>query len=257
MTGDTDRRIFIAGNWKMHKTPAEAEDFISRLVAMLPRDPGVDVALAPPFPALEASVRAAAGSPVSIAAQNVFWEKEGAFTGEVSVGMLKALGVGLVIIGHSERRQLFGETDETINRRVKAALDGDLAPIVCVGETLDQREAEQTFQVLKTQLISGLAGLDQAAAKRLTIAYEPVWAIGTGRTATPDMARQVHFFLREKLAELFDKRLANNIRILYGGSVKPENTADLMAQPDIDGALVGGASLKAEVFQKIIMFKGE
>jgi len=252
MTETSIRRPFIAGNWKMYKTAAQAAEYVSGLRSMLPADPKVDVALAPAFPALEAAVRAAAGSPIAIAAQNVFWETEGAFTGEVSAPMLNDLGVELVIIGHSERRQYFGETDQTVNRRLKTAVSNGLRPIVCIGETLEQREAGLTFSVLETQLKDGLAGLDHEAAEKLVLAYEPVWAIGTGRTATPETAQEAHQFIRNKLIQLFDKRLANHIRLLYGGSVKPENTADLLAQPDLDGALVGGASLKVDVFYKIV-----
>ena len=251
------RRPFIAGNWKMYKTAAAAEDYVARLKTMLHDDPDVDVALAAPFTTLESAVRAAAGSPIRIAAQNVFWEEEGAFTGEISAGMLRALEVGLVVIGHSERRQYFGETDQTVNRRVKAALAGGLDPIVCVGETLAQREGRRTNRVLRNQISKGLDGLTKKQARRLTIAYEPVWAIGTGRTATPDTAQKAHLFIRGLLEKQFDKTIANSVRILYGGSVKPENAAELMAQPDIDGALVGGASLKPDVFYRIIDFKGD
>ncbi len=257
MTAAKGRRPFIAGNWKMFKTVGETSDFIGEFRKLLPEAPDADVALAPPFPCLETAVRAAAGSPVAIAAQNVFWEAEGAFTGEVSVGMLKSLGVNMVIIGHSERRQYFGETDQTVNRRIKAALSGGLAPILCLGETLEQRESGRTFSVLAAQFSGAMDGVSPADAARITLAYEPVWAIGTGKTATPEMAQEVHAFLRREFEKLFDKSLANDVRILYGGSVKPDNAADLMAQPDIDGALVGGASLKADVFAKILRYKGE
>jgi triosephosphate isomerase len=246
------RRPLIAGNWKMYKTSQEAVGFIEQLKAKLTPDLEVDVALAPAFPALEAAVKAAAGSPISIAAQNVYWEAEGAYTGEVSVGMLKAIGVGMVIIGHSERRQFFGETDETVNKRVKAALAAGLTPIVCIGETLAEREADKTFEVLEVQVRDGLADLDQAGAGRLIVAYEPVWAIGTGKTATPGMAQEAHAFIRDVFGKKFDKDLAIRLRILYGGSVKPANAAELMAQPDLDGALVGGAGLLPESFYGII-----
>ena len=249
------RRPLIAGNWKMFKTGAEAAAFIDQLRKLLPGDLAADVALAPPYTALESAVRAAAGSPVRIGAQNVFWEESGAYTGEVSVGMLKALGATMVIIGHSERRQYFGETDETVNKRIKAALAGGLAPIVCVGETLEERESNRTFQVIETQLGGGLSGLTRDQAAALCMAYEPVWAIGTGRTATPETAQEVHAYIRGLLAKLYDKDLANAIRILYGGSVKPDNAGSLMAQPDIDGALVGGASLKPDVFIGIIQYR--
>lgn len=255
MTMENQRRILAAGNWKMFKTAAETREYIERFKELLPPQPSVDITLAPPFTALESAVQAAAGSPIKIAAQNVFWEPEGAYTAEISVGMLTALGLEQVIIGHSERRQYFGETDETVNRRVKAALAGGMTPIVCIGETLEQREAGQTNQVLETQVRGGLAGIDRAEAERLILAYEPVWAIGTGKTATPDMAQEAHAFIRGNLENLFDKSLANGLRILYGGSVKPENAAALLGQPDIDGGLVGGASLKPEVFIGIINYK--
>ncbi len=251
-----NRRLLIAGNWKMYKTGAETVEFIERLKELLSSDSAVDVTLAPSFTSLEAAIQAAQGSSISIAAQNVFWEQEGAFTGEVSATMLKSMGVKQVIIGHSERRQYFGETDETVNRRIKAALSGGLVPIVCVGETLEQREAGQTFKILKTQLETGLEGIDSGAARTLILAYEPVWAIGTGKTATPEIAQEAHKFIRETLQDQFDKGLVSSLRILYGGSVKPENTAELLTQPDIDGGLVGGASLKPDVFYGIINYKG-
>ncbi len=251
-----NRRLLFAGNWKMYKTGAEAVEFIERLKELLSSDSAVDVTLAPSFTSLEAAIQAAQGSSISIAAQNVFWEQEGAFTGEVSATMLKSMGVKQVIIGHSERRQYFGETDKTVNRRIKAALSGGLVPIVCVGETLEQREAGQTFKILKTQLETGLEGIDSQAARTLILAYEPVWAIGTGKTATPETAQEAHKFIRETLQDRFDKGLVSSLRILYGGSVKPENTAELLTQPDIDGGLVGGASLKPDVFYGIINYKG-
>ncbi|MBW2060028.1 MAG: triose-phosphate isomerase [Deltaproteobacteria bacterium] len=252
----SNRRPLIAGNWKMYKTGAEAAAFIEHLKTLLPSDLEVDVAVAPSFAALESALRAAAGSSIMIAAQNVFWEEEGAYTGEVSVPMLKGLGIKLVIIGHSERRQYFGETDETVNQRVRTAMTHGLTPIVCIGETLEQREANQTREILKNQVNKGLAGLDIEAAQRLIIAYEPVWAIGSGRTATPEIAQEAHTVIRGMLEKVFDKDLANSIRILYGGSVKPENATELLIQPDIDGALVGGASLKPDIFFEIINFKG-
>lgn len=254
MSQENSRRLLIAGNWKMHKTAAEAADFINQLKKELPPNPEVDVTLGPAFTALESAVKAAAGSPVRIVAQNVFYEEKGAFTGEVSTGMLTAIGVSGVIIGHSERRQYFGETDETVNRRTKAALAAKLDPIVCVGETLEQREADQTLAVLETQVTEGLKGLDAAQGALLTLAYEPVWAIGTGKTATPEMAQEAHLFIRKIVEKVFDKGVANAVRILYGGSVKPANAAALMTQPDIDGALIGGASLKLEDFLGIINF---
>ena len=250
------RRTFIAGNWKMYKTGAEAAAYITQLKDLLPAPLLVDVAVAPTFTALAAALAAAAGTPIRIAAQNVFWEKAGAFTGEVSASMLENLGVTWVILGHSERRQYFGETDETVGRRLRAVLAGRLRPIVCVGERLEEREAGRTLEVLTTQLEGALAGVSLGEAARITLAYEPVWAIGTGRTATPEMAQEAHAFLRREVERRFDKPVANSIRILYGGSVKPENAAGLLTLPDIDGALVGGASLEADVFAKIIDFKG-
>jgi len=253
---ETSRRPFIAGNWKMHKTAGEAAAYIARLKELLPSPLDADVAVAPTFVALPAALAAAQGSPIGIAAQNVFWEKSGAFTGEVSTAMLEDLGVTWVILGHSERRQYFGETDETVGRRLRAVLDGRMGPIVCVGERLEEREAGRTWEVLTAQLAGALDGVSPDEAGRLTLAYEPVWAIGTGRTATPEVAQEAHAFLRQELVKRFDKPIANSIRILYGGSVKPENAAGLLTLPDIDGALVGGASLEAEVFAKIIDFKG-
>jgi triosephosphate isomerase len=255
MTTTNHRRPLIAGNWKMYKTAAETAAYVQSLKATLPAQPSVDVTIAPAFTALESAVKAAAGSPIKIAAQNVYWEKEGAFTGEISTSMLTSLGVTQVIIGHSERRQYFGETNDTVNQRLKAALAGGLQPIVCIGETLDQREARQTFQVLERQLTEGLSGLTPELTQPIVLAYEPVWAIGTGKTATPEIAQEAHHFIRRQLEKLFNKTVANSLLILYGGSVKPENAAVLMAQEDIDGALVGGASLKPEVFIEIINFK--
>ncbi len=251
---ETTRRPLIAGNWKLYKTATETASFIAELKAGLPSDLKVDVALAPPFTALETAVKAASGSPIVIAAQNVFWEKEGAFTAEISTPMLKDIGVQTVIIGHSERRQYFGETNETVNKRLKAALEAEMAPIVCIGETLSEREAERTFAVLEEQLSDGLAGLSEEDAAKLVIAYEPVWAIGTGKTATPEIAQAAHKMIREFFEKTYDKTLANTIRILYGGSVKAQNASELMAQEDIDGALVGGASLKADSFLGIIKY---
>ena len=255
MTMTSKRRPLIAGNWKMYKSAAEAAAYLQSLKSMLPAQLDVDITIAPAFTALESAVKAAAGSPIKIAAQNVFWEKEGAFTGEISAGMLTSIGVPQVIIGHSERRQYFAESDDTVNKRVKAALDGGLQPIVCIGETLDQREAHQTFKVLENQLTLGLSGISQEEIRPIVLAYEPVWAIGTGRTATTEIAQEAHHFIREQVEKLFNKTVANDLLILYGGSVKPENAAALMAQEDIDGALVGGASLKPEVFIGIINFK--
>jgi triosephosphate isomerase len=254
MSPTEGRRPFIAGNWKMHKTADEAESYINDLKNRLGPASDVDVGLAPAFPALERSVKAAAGSPIIIAAQNLHFEPEGAYTGEVSAKMLTSLGVTQVIIGHSERRQYFGETNQTVNQRAQAALNAGLKLIVCIGETLQERENGQTFSVLQAQVNEGLAGLN-VTPETLTVAYEPVWAIGTGKTATPDMAQEAHAYVRELLKKQFGDHLAAGVRIQYGGSVKPENAAELMAQPDIDGGLVGGASLKPEIFIDIIHYK--
>jgi triosephosphate isomerase len=246
---------FIAGNWKMNKTVNEAVDLVTNLKALLSNVKGVEVAVAPPYPALYAVGRALQGSFIYLAAQNLFWEERGAFTGEVSAPMLKDVGCEYVIVGHSERRQYFGETDETANRRLKAALAHGLKPIFCVGETLKDREEGKTFSVIETQLLGGLKDLTEDALSQCVIAYEPVWAIGTGKTATPEQAQEVHRFIREKLTKLYSKAAAEALRIQYGGSVTPENVKGLMEQEDIDGALVGGASLKAEAFADIVRFQ--
>ena len=245
------RRKFICGNWKMFKSPAEAAALVRELRARV-ADTGVQVAIAPPFVSLQAAKEALAGSPIQLFAQNCHWEKQGAFTGEVSAPMLKALGCDGVILGHSERRQHFGETDETVNRRLKSVLGEQLLPIVCVGETLAEREAGNTWAVVSRQTRGALAGLSAEQLLLLTLAYEPVWAIGTGKTATTAQAQEVHGQLRGLLRELGGAAVADAVRIQYGGSVKPDNAAELLSQPDIDGALVGGASLKSEDFARII-----
>jgi triosephosphate isomerase len=243
----------IAGNWKMHKTQTEARILAQEIRQGLRPSPRVDLAVAPPYTALAAVAAEIAGSPIKLAAQDVFWEKQGAYTGAVSPVMLADVGCHYVIIGHSERRQYFGETDETVNRKLKAVLEAGLSPIVCVGETLTEREQGRTFQVVETQVRQGLAGLAPGQGELLVIAYEPVWAIGTGRTATPDQAQEVHRLIRSLLAEVAGTAA---IRILYGGSVTPDNARELMAQPDINGALVGGASLQAASFLGIIAASG-
>jgi triosephosphate isomerase (TIM) len=245
------RRKFICGNWKMFKTPAEATALVRELRARL-SETGVQVAIAPPFTALESAKAALAGSPVQLFAQNCHFEKQGAFTGEVSAPMLKALGCDGVILGHSERRQHFGDTDELVNKRLKSVLGEQLDAIVCVGETLAEREAGKTWEVVSRQTRGALAGLTVEQLLHVTIAYEPVWAIGTGKTATTAQAQEVHGQLRGLLRELGGPAVADAVRILYGGSVKPENAAELLSQPDIDGALVGGASLKSEDFARIV-----
>jgi triosephosphate isomerase len=250
----SERQPFIAGNWKMHKTVAEAKALTRDIRQGVAPARRAEVALAPPYTALAAVAEELAGSDIRLAAQNAFWEKQGAFTGAISPPMLADVGCHYVIIGHSERRQHFGETNATVNRRLKAVLESGLAIILCVGETLDEREADQTFEMVRTQLHEGLAGVT-AGADRLVIAYEPVWAIGTGKTATPQQAQEVHGFIRSLLRE-FMGSAAEAIRIQYGGSVTPDNAATLLAQPDIDGALVGGASLKPELFLPIIAAAG-
>ena len=248
------RRPVIAGNWKMYKTQAETRAFFEAFKIFVAGSTHCDIVVAPPYTALTAAVDGARGSVISIAAQDVFWEREGAFTGEVSTRMLVEAGCRGVIIGHSERRQYFGETDETVNKKVKAALEAGLAPIVCVGETLTQREAGETNAVLERQFSGGLAALTGADFSRIILAYEPVWAIGTGRTATPEMAAEAHKHLRQLAAARFTHERASALRILYGGSVKPDNIKGLMAQVEIDGALVGGASLDAQSFASIVNF---
>ena len=247
------RRKFVCGNWKMHKTGQEALQLVNELSKRL-SGASAQVGIAPPFTTL-AQVKWAlsqAKSPLQLFGQNCHHEKQGAFTGEVSCAMLKDAGCDGVILGHSERRQLFGETDEGVARKVKAALGEGLHPIVCVGETLQEREAGRTWEVVSRQVRAGLAGLDAGALQKITVAYEPVWAIGTGRNATAAQAQEVHGQIRGLLRELGGAATADAVRIQYGGSVKPDNAAELLAQPDVDGALVGGASLKAEDFAKIV-----
>ncbi|MHB8869923.1 MAG: triose-phosphate isomerase [Thermoleophilia bacterium] len=242
----------VAGNWKMFKTPAEGDAFIRALLGRLGIVENVEVLVAPPYTGLAAAVMAAMGTTVGVAAQNVFWEKEGAFTGEVAPGMLVSLGVRWVIVGHSERRQLFGETDQGVARKLRAALDHDLRPILCVGETEVERDGGLTEERVVSQVGKALAGVTVAEAGPITIAYEPIWAIGTGRTATPEQAQEACALIRRRVAELFDVDTAAGMRILYGGSVKPDNFGELMGQEDIDGGLVGGASLDVESFARIV-----
>ena len=248
------RHPVIAGNWKMYKTIPESLEFLEKLK---PRVAGVrhcEVVVAPPYTALRAAAGAVRGSPIQIAAQDVHWDREGAHTGDVSPLMLVDAGCTHVIIGHSERRQDHAESDDTVNRKLRAALAAGLVPIVCVGETLAEREAGRTREVLDRQFAHGFSGLTASDFSRIIIAYEPVWAIGTGRTATPEMAAESHHHLRALASQEFGEAQANALRILYGGSVKPENIAGLMAQEDIDGALVGGASLKVESFFAIVNY---
>lgn len=247
------RRPLLAGNWKMHMNIAEAEALASAIVrASIPEDR--DVMLAPPYTALAAVGRVLAGSPVMLGAQNVCWEEKGAFTGEISPLMLQDVGCRMVLLGHSERRHIFGETDEMVNKRVAAALRFGLVPVLCIGETLDERESGHTFSVLERQLRSGLKDINPGAGNDLVVAYEPVWAIGTGKTASIEQAQEAHFFVRDLLAGMYEKNIATQMRILYGGSVNSDNVDSLMSQPDVDGALVGGAALKADSFIRIIHF---
>ncbi len=248
------RRCVIAGNWKMCKTLADTRAFFSAFTPLVATAKHCEIVIAPPFTAISTAVEAAKNTNIAIAAQNVYWEKEGAFTGEISTNMLVEAGCRYVLIGHSERRQFFGETDETVAKKTKAALASGLAPIVCLGELLSHRESGQTHQVCKTQFTEGLGALTPDEFSRILIAYEPVWAIGTGRTATPEIAADVHRFLRQCAAEQFSASYAAALRILYGGSVKPDNIRGLMAQEELDGALVGGASLDAKSFASIVNF---
>lgn len=249
-----DRRPLIAGNWKLHKTNAEAVEMVCRLSDLITGKASAEVMVAPPFTALAQVAEAIQNTPISLGAQNIFWEDQGAYTGEISGTMLTSAGCRYVIIGHSERRQYFGETDETVNKRLQAAIRSGLFPVLCVGETQNEREAEKTFSVLDKQVGDGLKGFVEDDLKDLVLAYEPVWAIGTGKTASTEQAQEVHGFLRDLIQKKLGKDTAQSIRILYGGSVKPGNAAELMGMPDIDGALVGGASLDAEIFSRIVLY---
>jgi triosephosphate isomerase len=252
------RKKLIAGNWKMNLGPTEGRTLIAELRAELDRDAASlardrEVLVAPPFLTIAAVAQALAGSSILLGAQNAHFEDKGAFTGEVSAAMLKAFGVTHVILGHSERRHIFGETDELVGKRVAGAIASRFVAILCVGETLEERDGGRTLQVVLRQLQAGLAGVKAESAERVVVAYEPVWAIGTGRTATPEQAQLVHAAIREALADHFSRPAADTIRILYGGSVTVDNVDSLMAKPDIDGALVGGASLKAASFARIAL----
>ncbi len=238
----------------MHLTVAQGVELAEQLAPVADAYSDREVMVAPPFTALHAVTAAVKGSKLHVGSQNVCWEKQGAFTGEISPVMLQDLHVGMAIIGHSERRQIFGESDEMINKRVLGALEHGLVPVFCIGETLEEREADKTFTVLEQQITDGLQGVNEKQMESVVIAYEPVWAIGTGKTATKEQAQEVHAFIRQLLEEKMNKNVAKRVRILYGGSVKPENVDALMAQPDIDGALVGGAALQFESFSRIIKF---
>ncbi len=249
-----ERTPLLAGNWKMFTTVAEATE-LARAIAAEPPPPGRQVLLAPSAPALHAVGNVLAGTGIDLASQNICWEEKGAFTGEISPLMLKEAGATMAIIGHSERRQIFGEGDALINKRLLGALHFGILPILCIGETLEEREAGTTMAVLERQLRQGLTGVSLTSGMQLIVAYEPVWAIGTGKTASAAQAQEAHAFCRSLLADIFDKAIAQQIRILYGGSVNPGNIDELMSQTDIDGALVGGAALKAVSFQRIIHFE--
>ena len=253
--GEVVRRLLIAGNWKMHKTIPEALDLVRELKELVKDVNDRDILVCPPFTALYPVSRELEGSNIVLGGQNMYFEEQGAFTGEISPLMLKDAGCSYVILGHSERRHIFGETDELVNKKVLSAINHGLIPILCVGELLEERESGKTQEVVEKQVREGLKGID--GDNEFVIAYEPVWAIGTGKTATPELAEEVHLFIRQVLSDMFGSEKANSVRILYGGSVKPENAAGLLNMENIDGALVGGASLKAESFAKIVNFDME
>lgn len=244
---------FIAGNWKMFKTKAEAIAFAEEFRELY-KDTDVQTAICAPFTNLEALKEAFAGTEIKVGAQNVHFADEGAFTGEISVSMLEEIGVDFCIVGHSERRQYFGETDETVNKKLKKLFEGPIRPILCVGESLEERDADKAFDVVGGQIKADLEGIDAADVKKLVIAYEPTWAIGTGRTATPDQAEEMCAFIRKTLIELYGEEVSDEVIIQYGGSVKPANATEIMNMDEIDGALVGGASLKPKDFMEIIDF---
>lgn len=248
------RTKLIAANWKMYKTPDQARDFFRDFLPLVKAHTRDEIAVCPPFVDLAVAIEAARGSHVSIGAQDMHWEKEGAFTGEISAGMLLALGCTHVILGHSERRQYFGESDDIVNLKLKVALETGLTPIVCVGEVLEEREAGLTEDVLRRQCLRAFHAISAKKAGKLVVAYEPVWAIGTGKTATPQLASDAHQLIRGEAAKAFGDEFADRMRILYGGSVKPENAKSLMAEDEIDGALVGGASLDPKSFAAIVMY---
>ena len=248
------RKKVIAANWKMYKTPQQAREFFRDFLPLVQGHDRDEIVVCPNYLCLDAAIQSAKGSPVAIGAQNLHREKEGAYTGEICTSMLLAIGVTHVIIGHSERRQYFGETDDTVNLKLKAALEAGLIPIVCVGEVLEEREANLTDDVLRRQCLRAFNKVSAKKAHSLVVAYEPVWAIGTGKTATPQMAADAHAIIRSEAAESFGEDFADNLRILYGGSVKPENAHTLMSETEIDGALVGGASLDPKSFAAIVKY---
>ena len=248
------RKKLIAANWKMYKNPEQTKDFFREFLPLVAGHDRDEIAVCPPFIDLPAAVEAAKGSSLAIGGQNVYWEKEGAYTGEISTGMLLAAGCSHVIIGHSERRQYFGESDDTVNLKLKAALEAGLTPIVCVGEVLEEREAGLTDDVLRRQCLRAFHAISGKKATKLVVAYEPVWAIGTGKTATPQLASDAHQLIRAEAAKAFGDDFAQGLRILYGGSVKPDNAKSLMSEAEIDGALVGGASLDPKSFAAIVKY---
>jgi len=248
------RKPIIAANWKLNKTIDEALEYVKKFKDLVADVNDVDIVLAPVFTALDAVSKSIKGTNIALSAQDMYWEESGAFTGEVSPVMLKDVGCDYVIIGHSERRQYFGETNETVNKKVKAAHEYGLLPIMCIGEKLEDRESGNTKKVVEDHIRNGLAGLTKEQMLKTVIAYEPVWAIGTGETATPEQAQEVHSFIREILTDMFSSDVAHKVRIQYGGSVKPHNVAELMEQPDIDGGLVGGAGLQPDSFSQIVKF---
>jgi triosephosphate isomerase len=248
------RKKLIAANWKMYKNPSHTKDFFHNFLPLVSDHNRDEIVICPPYVDLHAAIESVKGSKIVVGAQNVYWKDEGAFTGEVSSPMLAAIGCSHVIIGHSERRQYFGETDDTVNLKLKAALEHALTPIVCVGEVLEEREAGLTEDVLRRQCMRAFSSISAKKAAKLVVAYEPVWAIGTGKTATPEMASDAHVLIRSEAAKAFGDEFGASLRILYGGSVKPENATALMSQEEIDGALVGGASLDAKSFAAIVKY---
>jgi len=251
------RKKLIAGNWKMNKTPTDGVMLVKEIAQQIGRQTEVDVLICPPFTALESAGRTLEGANIKLGAQNMHFEASGAFTGEVSAPMLRDLFVTHVILGHSERRALFGEDDQLINQKVLSALKTELRPVLCVGESLEEREAGDTLKVVQAQLEAGLGGVSTEQAASVILAYEPVWAIGTGKVATSDQAQEVHAYIRELLTKLFGETVAQKVRILYGGSMKPSNAAELLAQKDIDGGLIGGASLESRSFVDLVKAAAE
>lgn len=246
------RKVVIAGNWKMNKTGAEGKAFVEEFIPKVKDINNVEIVVCPTYTALEAVVEAAKGSNVKVGSQNIHWAESGAFTGEISAEMLKAIGVEYVIIGHSERRQYFGETDATVNQRIKAALAANLKTMFCIGEVLEDRESGNTNSILDVQIRNGLVDITASDMDSIIVAYEPVWAIGTGKTATPEMAEETHAFVRSVLVDMFGQEVADKVRIQYGGSMKAANSAELVGQENIDGGLIGGAALEAESFYQLI-----